>query len=606
MEKIKHHRHEVGNISSILFSTSIALIFTEVTAVLAILIDGIITSYFLGVDAYSGISLLGPLSGLVLMLAGFVSTGCTVACSQLIGVGKKEHANEAFNLSVLICLILVSLLLIVCIFAPTLILRICGIPLDKYPELNPYMYDYLRGYMLGFPALMLAQVIGPVMTMDGGRKLFTISSIALCVLNISCDLLNVFVFCWGTFGMGLASAIGYTMQLLIIIIHFLRRRHFFQLSFRYLGMNHLAEIIKNGTPALVKKIAKTIRDILINYINIMVAVSAVAIAAKGIQNDIYELLLCISTGIGRAMMTMSGIYYAANDQKGLTRLYSYAFRLAFKIVGIAAVLVFIFAPQIAKIYADDPEATSLAVFSIRWIAAGLIFDMNISMKQYYMQGIGNRKAANTLSIADRLVIPVLCAMIFGVLFGSKGILVSLTVTKIILTVIIFVIDCIHNKGLPKSWLEIMFLPKDFGGAEDDNLYAEISVLDEVVYESRRAQEFCLEHGVSEHSAMLMGLFVEEMAADVFLREEKIKIGKKKKKSSVRIDYRLFVDKESGSICFSMMDLCEHFDPTRFISIHQDSDPEEHLGIRLVMNMAKEVRYFNTFNSNNIIIFLGRK
>lgn len=75
---------------------------------------------------------------------------------------------------------------------------------------------------------------------------------------------------------------------------------------------------------------------------------------------------------------------------------------------------------------------------------------------------------------------------------------------------------------------------------------------------------------------------------------------------VRIDYRLFVDKDSGNICFSMMDLCEYFDPTLFFSIHHDIDPEEHAGIRLVMDMAKEIRYFNTFNSNNLIIYLDNE
>ena len=167
-------RVKIDNIASMLLSTSIALIFTELTAVIAIVIDGVIASRFLGVDAYSGISMLGPLSGMVLMLAGFVSTGCTVACSQLVGIGEKEHANEAFNLSALLCLVLSALVMIFCVLSPTTILHICGVPLSKYPELSPYMYDFLKGYMVGFPVLMLIQVIGPILTMDGGKNIFTV------------------------------------------------------------------------------------------------------------------------------------------------------------------------------------------------------------------------------------------------------------------------------------------------------------------------------------------------------------------------------------------------------------------------------------------------
>lgn len=601
MSKKQSHDLVTDNISTMLFSTSIALIFTELTAVIAIFIDGIITSQFIGVDAYSGISLLGPLSGMILMLAGFISTGCTIVCSQLLGLGKREHANEAFNLSFLICLIVSALVMVFCFLSPTTVLHICGIPLNKYPELNPYMYDYLRGYMFGFPAIMLIQVIGPILTMDGGKNLFTVSSIVLCAIDIGCDLLNVFVFHWGTFGMGVASAISYTIQFLIIIVHFTVRRHYFRLSVKHLSVDHLKEILKNGTPAFVKKISKTLRDVLINYINIMVALSTIAIAARGIQGDMYELLICIPTGIGRAMMTMIGIYYAAGDLRGITRIYSCAFRLGYRLVGISSAIVFLFAPLITKIYTSDPEVTAMAVFSVRWIAAGLLFDMNVSFIQYYLQGIGNRKAANTLSIADRLIVPVLCALILGLLFGSKGVLAAVAVSKMVLMVIIFLVDCVRCKGLPKRWLEILFLPDDFGGAEEDNMYAEIRTMEDAALQSRKTQEFCLRHGISERSSMLMGLFAEEMAAEVLQRAEEKK--KEKKEKPVRIDYRVFVDEESGRICFSMMDLCEHFDPALFYSLHREDGPEEHIGIRLVMEMAKEIRYFNSYNSNNLIIYV---
>ncbi len=43
--------HRRDNIASMFLSTSAALIFTEITGVVAILIDGAVTSRFLGVDA---------------------------------------------------------------------------------------------------------------------------------------------------------------------------------------------------------------------------------------------------------------------------------------------------------------------------------------------------------------------------------------------------------------------------------------------------------------------------------------------------------------------------------------------------------------------------
>ena len=120
-----------SNISAMFLSTAIAMIFTEITGVISVLVDGIVTSRFLGVDVYSGISLLRPFTSLIMVVAGFFSTGCNVLCSQQIGVGKKESANEAFNLSAILTLA-VAVILIVCAFLfPTALLRVCGVPLYK-------------------------------------------------------------------------------------------------------------------------------------------------------------------------------------------------------------------------------------------------------------------------------------------------------------------------------------------------------------------------------------------------------------------------------------------------------------------------------------------
>ena len=88
---------------------------------------------------------------------------------------------------------------------------------------------------------------------------------------------------------------------------------------------------------------------------------------------------------------------------------------------------------------------------------------------------------------------------------------------------------------------------------------------------------------------------EEMAGNVV--EHAIRKGN----DSVCVNYRLFADRDS--ICFSIMDLGDRFDPAAFYELYPDSDPERLFGIRMVMNMAKEVLYYNTYRSNNLTIYL---
>ena len=65
-----------------------------------------------------------------------------------------------------------------------------------------------------------------------------------------------------------------------------------------------------------------------------------------------------------------------------------------------------------------------------------------------------------------------------------------------------------------------------------------------------------------------------------------------------IDFHLFVNDEN--IYFSLMDMGDLFDPTLFYTLSKEVD--EHIGIRIVTEMAKEVRYFSTFKSNNLTVY----
>ena len=69
-------------------------------------------------------------------------------------------------------------------------------------------------------------------------------------------------------------------------------------------------------------------------------------------------------------------------------------------------------------------------------------------------------------------------------------------------------------------------------------------------------------------------------------------------AAVIIDYRLSVI--NGSITLTIRDYCARFDPMLYLE-ENHSNPEKVIGIAIVKNLAKEVRYFNAFNSNNIII-----
>ena len=140
----------------------------------------------------------------------------------------------------------------------------------------------------------------------------------------------------------------------------------------------------------------------------------------------------------------------------------------------------------------------------------------------------------------------------------------------------------------------MLLPEDFGGGEERNLYAEIRTGEDVIRVSRQAEEFCLASGADARTAKMIALCTEEMAVNV------VEHGKPRR-GRPGVDYRLYT--EDGSLCISLRDYCRYFDPTAWYELHRQDAGASASGIRLVTGTATEVRYFNAFNSNNILMRL---
>ena len=92
--------------------------------------------------------------------------------------------------------------------------------------------------------------------------------------------------------------------------------------------------------------------------------------------------------------------------------------------------------------------------------------------------------------------------------------------------------------------------------------------------------------------MYASICVEEMVYNIF--EHGFNDGKKHS-----IDIRILIKGEE--ITLRIRDDCRPFNPKKWYEIYNPEDVTKHIGIRLVAKMAKEIKYVNVMNLNNLII-----
>lgn len=583
-------------ISKMFFSASIAMIFTVLVGTAAQFFDGIITSRFLGNDAYSAVALFGPLNGIFLMLASFIASGNQILCAGYIGEGKKNAANGVCSFCVLAGLLAAVLLILLCLAVPDPLLAYCGVTREANPVLYENMLSYMRGYLFGVPALIAVQIIGPIVILDNGKRLFSASALVLCAADVAFDLVNALVLHGGTFGMGLATSLSLMIQLVMLAAFLLRRGGRSRFSLGALQPKEMAELAKAGFPTLVQSLAISLRDVSINRLNLLFAVSTAAIVARGVQYDFNMVLFCISDGIANTMVSMAGIYHSASDKVGVRRVFTYGMGLSARFAAVTFAAVFLLAPQIAGFYTADAQTASLSVFAICCMALSQLADIPICVYINYLKGIRKHRVVILLNVMDRFVFPVASAAALAFLFGSKGLLASIALGKLLLSGMILLLLCLKTKRFPKSAEQYMLLPERFGGSSAENLYGSAFSIEDVLRERQRVEEFCLKSGSDAKSAMRMALFLEEMAGNI------VQHGKTGGRKASGAEYRLFVS--DGRICLTLRDYNQAFDPTAWRPADSAGLSGGGTGIRMVMALAEEVRYFNAFNSNNLILWLN--
>ncbi len=114
------------------------------------------------------------------------------------------------------------------------------------------------------------------------------------------------------------------------------------------------------------------------------------------------------------------------------------------------------------------------------------------------------------------------------------------------------------------------------------MYAFITSEFEAMSESMLAERFCIKHGIGTREARLTALFIEETALNI-LEHGKAKALKHLSTGKYALRFEISV--------------------SAFYEAHKDDPPENMSGLKIVMKLADDVRYFNAFNSNNIMVYI---
>ena len=567
-----------------------AQIVSAMTVMLCMLVDSIMIGRFLGEQSMTAYGLATPVLLIFAAFGSMLSAGIQVMCGKTMGSGDIKATNACFSASVLLAAaVSVVGVAIVLIFTDPICVLLGA---ERGTEVFSLTADYLRGFIIGAPAFIFAQIMIPYMQISGNRTRLVVAVVAMTVGDIVFDILNVFLLEWGTLGMGLASSLSYYIAFVIGIAYFFKKNCMFKFGFSLVKGKTCALLLKYGIPTVINQISLVLLVFVLNQILLNVGGTS-AVAAYSVISTVGNICYCVGSGVASVALLLSSIFYSDEDKTELRALVkTMTFYAVVLDAGLIVVVLLAAYPLIALFLADVPDiaVTGLRLFSLSLLPCSL----NTVYKNY-LQGVNKARFTQIISVAQNFAFTAVFAFLLSRFLGTTGVWLGFLCGESLTLAMIVAVVWIKNKKVSFTATAFSLLPEQFGAQEGDYFETTIDTVEGVVGASAGAAEFCSAHDESPRNTTMISLCIEEMAANI------VKHGFHKDNKPHSVDIRLLY--KDGRRVIRIRDNCVNFDPINYLELHKTDDPTAHIGIRMVMKMVKSANYVNSLGLNNLTLVL---
>ena len=246
MKNSRQNHSIIENIFSKMFAMQIM---TMLSGIIGNVVDGVITGQFLGVDAIASYGFATPVTLVVALFGGMISSGTSLLCSQSVGKGDKNSVNRIFSVCFSIAVVIAAVMAVSVFFLAVPVAHLMGADGD----LLLLAADYIKGYAIAALGIALVSFLMPIIQMDGDMNRLLAAVVIMTVGDIAADLVNVLIVHGGMFGMALATALSYYAALVVLLLHSLKKDILFRLPKLSFDAGIMKQLFACGAPYAVQQ-----------------------------------------------------------------------------------------------------------------------------------------------------------------------------------------------------------------------------------------------------------------------------------------------------------------------------------------------------------------
>lgn len=350
---------------------------------------GTVDTYFAGQINDNTIAAIGVTNLIMNVFIVFftaISIGTSAIVARNFGKGEMDKVKEATTQSIFLGIIISLVVGVINILFYDHILKICG----ATNEILDFTIPYYLVVAVPIIFLCLSLILSSCLRSTKDTKTPMIATAFANVLNIILNMLFIKMN-MGIIGLALATTISRCMNVVILLIKLRMCNINIKINKEVIkgGNDTLKAIIKIGAPAGMEKLIMRLGQLVYNSMIISIGVSAYV--AHNIAGNIESYTYIPALGFGVATATLVGISLGEGDSEKSKEIVYLADIITTVCMIVIGILLFIFAPQIVKIFTSTVEVQIMVVNVLRLIA---LFQCFIAITQIFtsaLQGAGDTK-----------------------------------------------------------------------------------------------------------------------------------------------------------------------------------------------------------------------
>lgn len=398
-----------------------------------ILIDGIFVGNGVGAEGLAGVNLAVPVFSLIFCVSLWTGIGGATVFSIHIGKGQLDKARSAFSLA------LASVLVLLVVIGVVGFVHVGGIShwLGANEDTYAHTTDYLT-VLFAFGWLMaLQQLLSIFVRNDGSPSLSMVALGTTAIANIGLNYYMIFVLKLGVFGAALATVLASVFGLLVLMLHFFKKRSnlrkpSFQWSWRM-----LASVFSIGFPSFLTE-AGAIVFVAGYNLAVVSLLGTEGVAAFSVINYLHGFMFIALFGIESALQPMISYYHGAGVQGRITETVKLGEKASLALGGLLFVVGFVTAPLLVSLFGLESESIrTLAVQGVRLFFIGYLFLGFNFVYMTYFQSIGKIGPSMIIILSRSFVLILLFLWVLPDILGIAGVWLALPLAEMFVAVSLF-------------------------------------------------------------------------------------------------------------------------------------------------------------------------